>query len=359
MRQDVRVFIVRTTNACNLACSYCYMPDKGEMRMPAELAARLIDAAATLPADSQVFVWHGGEPLLMGRAFFETVVERQRLHGLDCVNAIQTNGYGLSDAMVDFFAERDFRLAVSLDIPAARHDACRRSKAGRPTFEQVAAGLDRLRRRGLAVAALAVVADLDTPPQDHVAFVERYGLDSLALNLEFDLALGRDAAAGARYGALLSALYRHACDSPRPFAQREAGAAIEHLLGRPASLCWHSETFCGADHAAITETGDVYLGCDKFIDSPFAFARLGNFLETPLAELLEGPATRALNARLEPMRRACAAGCAIGAACRGGCIHEALSVAARGEARGDQIGCIARRSLFDAIAADFTPKGSA
>jgi len=359
MHTNTRVFIVRTTSACNLACSYCYMPEKGEARMPASLAARLIDEAAGLTSAGQVFIWHGGEPLLMGRKFFETVIERQRAHGLDYVNALQTNGYGLSDAMVDFFAENDFHLAVSLDIPAARHDACRRGKAGQPTFERIVANLDRLRRRGLPVAALAVVADLDTPPEVYTAFIERHGLDSLALNLEFDLALGSDTAAGRRYAALLAALYRHACDSPRPFAQREAGAVIEHLMGRPASLCWHAERFCGETHAAVTETGDVWLGCDKFIDSPFGFARLGNFTETPLAELLEGPATTALNARLAHQRSACAGGCSIGSHCRGGCIHEALSIAARGEARGEQIGCLARRSLFDTIAADFAPKGQA
>lgn len=159
MQQDVRVFIVRTTNACNLACSYCYMPDKGETRMPAELAARLIDAAATLPATSQVFVWHGGQPLLMGCS------SRPSSSASACTGSIMSTpsrpmGYGLPDAMVDFFAERDFRLAVT-DIPAARDAPAGGARpAGRPSSRSPPVSTAAPARSGRG-GALAVVADLE------------------------------------------------------------------------------------------------------------------------------------------------------------------------------------------------------
>lgn len=358
--QDVRVFIVRTTDSCNLACSYCYMPEKGTTRMPIDLAESLIDQAVALPEETLVFVWHGGEPLLMGRRFFEAIVERQRRHDRTFVNAVQTNGYGLGEAMVAFFAEHDFHVSVSLDVPRARHDACRRTRRGdRPSFDRIVGNLELLRRHGLPVAALTVVGDLTYPVEDHTALIEELRLDSLAVNLDFDLAVVADPQLGARYAALLCGLYRHAEACARPFALREANAVIEHLRRLPVGLCWHAETFCGDDHCAITEKGDVHLGCDRFIDGPFDFTRLGNLRETALANLLNAPETLALNRRLAALRGRCRAGCSAAAACRGGCIHEALSIEATGATRGTQIGCTARRTLLDCIRDDFSSQGEA
>jgi len=358
--QDARVFIVRTTNACNLACSYCYMPEKGTTNMPLDLAEQLIDQAVELSGDTLVFIWHGGEPLLMGRRFFEGIIARQSRHDRAFINAVQTNGYGLNDTMAAFFANHGFHVSVSLDMPRARHDACRRTrKDDRPSFERIAGNLDLLRRHGLPVSVLAVVGDLTYPVEEYRAFIDEHRLDSLALNLDFDLALKTDPALGARYTALLDGLYRHAEAAQRPFALREATTVIEHLRHLPVSLCWHSETFCGDNHCAISETGDVYLGCDRFIDGPFDFARLGNLRERPLAEILNAPEALALNRRLAALRVGCTGGCSAAAACRGGCIHEALSIAAAGATRGNQIGCTARRALLDTIRHDFRSESEA
>ncbi|MDQ2084504.1 radical SAM protein [Xanthobacteraceae bacterium Astr-EGSB] len=349
---DTRVLIVRTTTNCTLDCGYCYVRDKGPAKIDLDCVERLIEQSACLPESTLAFVWHGGEPLLMGLRFFETVVALQRRYPKHFINAVQTNGIGLDGRFARFFKDNGFHVSVSVDIPPARHDARRRLKNGGGSFERVASALPRLAAHDLPVAVLAVVSDLDVPPEAYVDFVEAYGLDSLALNLEFDLGRSPDDAGGARYARLLYSLYRHAAQSERGFTLREAEPVIADIRHLPAGHCWHLPRLCGYSHAAVAENGDVFICCDKFIDSPWPFAKLGNIATATLSDMFTSSRFADTMAELSGLRARCTHGCAIGRFCRGACIHDALMTPSPDQ-RQRQIGCLARCEFVDAVHKDF------
>jgi sulfatase maturation enzyme AslB (radical SAM superfamily) len=65
--------IVKVTNACNMACRYCFIePSVFHKTMVNETARYVVRVFLDSDwFDSVHFVWHGGEPLLRGRRFFE------------------------------------------------------------------------------------------------------------------------------------------------------------------------------------------------------------------------------------------------------------------------------------------------
>jgi uncharacterized protein len=88
---------------------------------------------------------------------------------------------------------------------------------------------------------------------------------------------------------------------------------ISAAFGQEHGLCVFRKT-CG-DVPVVEHNGD-FFPCDHFVDAEHRF---GNILETPLVELIEGPAQRAFGqAKLDGLPRFCKA-CDVLAMCNGGC----------------------------------------
>lgn len=95
------------------------------------------------------FIWHGGEPLLMGFEFFAKIAEIQDKLGPEYTfsNGVQTNGTLLTEEFVDLFKEKSFGVGVSLDGPQWLHDLQRPYPDGRGSFGDVMSGIALLRER--------------------------------------------------------------------------------------------------------------------------------------------------------------------------------------------------------------------
>ena len=71
---------------CNLRCAYCFYYDKaalfpaGPHRMSDETLEAMIQNAGRAAEEVISYGWQGGEPTLMGLAFFERAVTLQRRH---------------------------------------------------------------------------------------------------------------------------------------------------------------------------------------------------------------------------------------------------------------------------------------
>ena len=80
----------------------------------------------------------------MGLEFFRRAVElgkRCAPPGVTVRHTIQTNGTKINGDWARFFAENGFLVGLSIDGPRELHDAYRRDKAGKPTFDKVMRGL--------------------------------------------------------------------------------------------------------------------------------------------------------------------------------------------------------------------------
>lgn len=131
--------IAKPTHDCNLACQYCYVDETAERgTMNAQTLYNLISKVAQFNGRerSTEFIWHGGEPLLMGLDFFKHIVEIQKsLPQHEFRNCVQSNGVLLTERVADFFAEHSFRIGLSLDGCKKYHDLTRPFPDGSSSFD--------------------------------------------------------------------------------------------------------------------------------------------------------------------------------------------------------------------------------
>ncbi len=149
--QSISVPIVKPVNGlCNLSCSYCYTSGLNECatksRMRPEILKIVIDFFCRDQDDIE-FIWHGGEPLLAGLDFYRKVVEIQyvwKQQGKKITNFLQTNATLITPEWVNFFAENDFLVGVSLDGPKTFHDQVRHYPNGKGSYDDVVRGINLL-----------------------------------------------------------------------------------------------------------------------------------------------------------------------------------------------------------------------
>jgi uncharacterized protein len=100
---------------CNLRCAYCFYLDRAELypeqtchRMREDTLTRLVRSYLALPFPAHTFAFQGGEPLLMGEAFYRKLVALQKRYarpGARITNCVQTNGTLITESLAQFFAQ--------------------------------------------------------------------------------------------------------------------------------------------------------------------------------------------------------------------------------------------------------------
>ena len=285
---------------CNLRCEHCFYLEKRSLyprgeryRMNDATLERLIrEQIASQPDEvSEVtFAWQGGEPTLMGLAFFRRAVALQKRHALSdlrVTNTLQTNGTRLTPEWGPFLRDEGFLVGISIDGPAPLHDRYRRDARGRGSLARVLRGLEVLQEHQVEFNTLTCVQRSNgSHPQEIYRFLR--GLGSRYLQfipiVEHSPGTGisRRSVHPRQFGRFLNTVFDcwKACDIGEAFIQH-FDMMLGILLGLPASLCVHAER-CGR-HLAMEHNGDLFH-CDHFVDPPH---RLGNILETPLPELVD------------------------------------------------------------------------
>jgi uncharacterized protein len=306
--------------ACNLKCDYCFYLEKEALfpaaqrrRMSDEtLEAYVVNTLRSSPAGQPVmFTWQGGEPTLLGIAFFERAVALQKKYGDSrrIGNSLQTNGVLIDDDWAKFLADNKFLVGLSLDGPAEFHDSYRRDNAGRPTHARVMTALERLQRHKVDVNILACVdARTSKHPDEVYRFFKASGVDYIQfipiverhpstryaemglvldgpppLSPEIGTNMVTDwSVAATDWGRFLTAVFedwrRHDVGSVYVMNFEWSLAAY---MNQPGVVCVYQEN-CG--RALIAEhNGDVF-SCDHFAYPAY---RLGNLHSANLADMVD------------------------------------------------------------------------
>lgn len=348
---------------CDLACDYCFYLEKralfdvGERhRMSDEVLAAYIDQyVAAQPTPVVEFVWHGGEPTLVGLDFFRKVVELQRPHRprKEIRNSLQTNGLRLDDEWCEFLRANDFFVGISLDGPQEIHDRYRKDRRGRGTFERVMSGVRLLQRHEVPFNVLACVArDTADRPLEVYRFFRDAGIEFIQFSPIVErlpdertraagLALARPASLDRsepntevapwsvepeRYGdflvAILEEWVRH--DVGRVFVMNFEWA-FNAWIGRGSPVCVFSRQ-CGRA-VAIEHDGTVYA-CDHYVYPEYA---LGNVRADDLGSMVGRSVASGFGAHKETtLPRQCRE-CEVLEACWGGCPKHRFATSPRGE----------------------------
>lgn len=252
-RIKTQLLILQPTPFCNIACDYCYLPNRNSsarmsMATVRQAAERLRDDG--LAGAELTVVWHAGEPLVMPIAFYDEAIATVRdVFGASCKvsHSIQTNATLIDDAWCELFKRHAIRIGVSVDGPADLHDKHRRTRSGRGTHERVLRGMACLRDHDIGFHAIAVVTAGTFEQTDafYDFFVEQ-GISELGCN--FDEAEGLHAASSmasqeVNHDLFLARLIARSSGPASGLSIRELAIA-ERLIAQPLpSYTWRGQPF--------------------------------------------------------------------------------------------------------------------
>ncbi len=128
------------THQCNLRCTYCYVHEKRNEKMPLEIAKKAIDLSIPLVKNNRLQVsFFGGEPLIewdLLQAIHKYGSERTAERGINPIFAITTNGMLLDETKLAYFKEQDIRVGYSIDGCQPAQDATRPKAGGASSYSR-------------------------------------------------------------------------------------------------------------------------------------------------------------------------------------------------------------------------------
>lgn len=324
--------VVKTTNRCNASCAYCSAAvDAAGPRATIDLAlARRIcaEAAALVErgACRRVHVlWHGGEPLVLGKGFFRALLPHARTDVLS--HQVQSNLLALDEEWLEVLEPLVGKdgLGTSCDPTS---DA--RRFAGGSYLDTWLEKMALLGRRGWQVGCVYVLHRNGlAAPEDVYWFFRNLGSNgsvSLAVNPILPVGAASDAAsalllAPGELAAFLRRLARvwaadgfrlrvRPLDEWRAWLRGEAPALPCNLAGAAA---------CQRGRCGITPAAEVF-GCGRAADA--GAPSLGSLQQAPLAAVLAAREAGRPLAREEALRLGECGACRAWPVCHGGCPHE-------------------------------------
>ena len=326
--------IVKTTRKCNLRCSYCHDWRSRGQPLSFETLAHLTAKALRNPDRHLVnFIWHGGEPLLLGQDFFKralTLQQRFLKPRQYVINSLQTNGTLLTEDWCEFFKRNRFTVGLSIDGPERIHNLNRSYASGRGSYDDVTRAVELLKRTGLNFGVLLVLnqntASL-TPRQIFDFMLNDLGVKAFSFlpavpdNVPGELSgerLTTDFFDMRRYSDFMAGIFDEwfALDDPE-IRIREIDGILRSIMGGNPQACTLAGNCIGENYHI--ESGGEIFHCDKYVGDP-AY-RVGNIITDDFESIAATEKFRDLVAG-ERRSQALMSACPHHAICNGGCPHD-------------------------------------
>ncbi|MDD5704342.1 MAG: radical SAM protein [Kiritimatiellae bacterium] len=350
--------IAKPTHDCNLRCGYCYIEPGAERgRMDERTALNVMEGFARHSHDHRAhFIWHGGEPLLCGIAFFEFVADitaSLKKRGYHVTNAIQTNGTLLGPDFLDFVSDvDDFRLGFSLDGPQRINDRTRPYATGASSFNDTLRAIRMTRERNsrtrhlgggvIVVLSKANIADMKQVLQffneERIGFkVNPLIRSGRARHGEYDI--DPTEAAAALHDLFNYWMQSDSMVSVDPFVDFIGSVASGCSVG-----CNHAGN-CRERYVSVGPLGDIYP-CGRFDGVKSMW--MGN-VNTPngVTDAYGSSVHQRLLGRNAKNILECS-DCVVSDQCKGGCLHNAWTA---GDALGKDPYCPMYHRLFTHVRA--------
>ncbi len=157
------------TRNCNLKCDYCFeKPIKGNGKMSIETALSAIDLLVDYSEDSkELRITHfGGEPTL-NFPVLKKVTEYAEQKAMENDKQVHfnmtSNGVMFTSEMIDYFAEHNIKVLLSIDGLKSSHDRFRTDMHDAGSFDRVIASMKRLKNKMPWIGAKLTTAKENIP----------------------------------------------------------------------------------------------------------------------------------------------------------------------------------------------------
>ncbi|MDE1812249.1 MAG: radical SAM protein [Thaumarchaeota archaeon] len=185
--------ILKVAERCNINCSYCYFFNGGDdtfKKRPTFIANSTIEAITRfledgirdLKLEKTIIIFHGGEPLINDKKYFDNICTYFRDHlerDTDLTLCLQTNAMLIDDDWIDIFARHKIRVGVSLDGPQEYHDKSRIDFQNQGTYDRTIKGIEFLKQAHMMgkIDELGILCVID--PAHSAKRIYRHFVDTL------------------------------------------------------------------------------------------------------------------------------------------------------------------------------------
>lgn len=320
--------LIEPTSSCNLDCEYCYKGEKESRFMSNSNIEDILTKIITYNNKNNLyssFVWHGGEPTLLGTSFYESAfkISNELEDKYPISHTIQTNGTLLVDDLLDLFLKNKVSISVSLDGPKEYHDRLRPLKNGKSSYEKVIDGLNRAKEKKLEIGILMSITN------DNMAYVKdmfdycrqnkfTFGINPITSDLH---SLHGSEVTPENYLKVCLELFDLWFYQKDYSIQVNPGFGVSRLLlsRNRLSDCSNCEN-CQNHFLSVGPEADVYP-CNRFYG--LEEYKIGNLLNEEFSSILNSSKRKYFLSRSASQINECV-NCSISNYCNGGCMHHAI-----------------------------------
>lgn len=349
------VFVVIPTYTCNFRCKYCYLnngtkqhTDMYDIDFAKHIVLQIKDAFATTRKVS--IIWHGGEPLLWGKANYREIFAfmQRELEGYNIHQSMQTNLSLIDEEYLDLLVQYKVKPGFSLDGFKSLHDSQRVGFGGSPTFDIIMEKLALCREKGVKPGCIVVGS------RKHIGNIPElyHFLKEQELNFKFNpLFISGEAEQNRDEYGITPQEYADMCiELFNLWFDDHKGKVIESnfveiasniATGRAAG-CMFSRN-CQEKFLAIAPNGDV-MPCGRFSGYDLRQFAYGNLHYEALSEILPRIKQSEIYKRAENIDQSDCTKCKWYNICHGGCLHDGFL--RHGDFKSKTLLCPAYKQIF-------------
>jgi uncharacterized protein len=316
--------------------------------MSREILQRSISQLMGLPSKNVTFIWHGGEPLFVGKDFYEEAICFQRQYQRETrkvANNIQTNATLLDEEWINFLQKNDFNISISLDGPSEIHNAHRLYPSGANSFTCIMRAARFLMDNKLKFGLLAVLTKEGVKrPKEIYNFFISNGFKSfdflpcVGINKDTRGMIGVSITSSEFADFMIQVFNLWVEDDNPDIRIRYFDNILTGLLGGKPTLCKFAGT-C-SNFLTIDCNGDIYP-CDNFIG--YSELKFGNILNDDLQTIIKSNNYKNFVERVNVIKPECS-NCEWYQICRGGCPYYRYMIGQNFVSK--NYFCEARKSIF-------------
>lgn len=265
----INVIIAKPTKLCNADCSYCSSPPDGSGQWGERELEAIFSALKGKVEDGASFIWHGGEPMLMGPDFFWKAREIADKYTPGIRFALQSNLLLYKSSRWKSIFKNLFNSGCSTSYEP---DEKQRTIKGDPvrysrTFFKK---LDEVINDGIKPMVIGTFTE-QTAPLMHLMYDKSLDRGDMCYNIRLNYCspVGREASSGLliqpqTYGRMLIEVYDRWIKDVPEFDVTPLDQMMTTVLGLDGQKCPWTRN-CGGTFLGIMPNGDVY-NCGDFSD---------------------------------------------------------------------------------------------